>query len=261
MSSERLGGSLESSLVVKYEDPVAIATIAPTKKNQQWEWKALACDVEREGICDDTFAHTDETEEILNATVGPKIWESEGKIWRQMISRTRATRLDAVNLQHNLDALLKDRQALNHGLCPVRRQLYSHCFDEIIRQVTIDNPDRGLLLLRLRDEIQMTLGAYHTLYESAVAHGRHSADTGYYEKLELMSQIEELEGKTEVARQRVRELRLEVEHTRRRLKERREMDGKRFAEEVQFIKRANQQLKQETESLLDYGKRPSLMLQ
>ncbi|CAG7831710.1 unnamed protein product [Allacma fusca] len=261
MSVERLGGSLESSLLVKYEEPIVVATIAIPKKHQQLEWEETGTNADREAICEDTFAHTDETEEILNATVSPKIWEADGKIWRQTISRARGTRLDAVNLQHNLDEVLKDRQALNHGLCPVRRQLYSHCFDEIIRQVTIDNPDRGLLLLRLRDEIQMTLGAYHTLYESAVAHGRHSADTGYYERMELMSQIDQLESNTEITRQRVRELRLEVDHTRRRLREKREMDGKRFAEEVQFIKRANQQLKQETESLIDYAKRPSLIMQ
>ena len=43
--------------------------------------------------------------------------------------------------------------------------LYSQCFDEVIRQVTIECPERGLLLLRVRDEIRMTIAAYQTLYE------------------------------------------------------------------------------------------------
>ncbi len=38
--------------------------------------------------------------------------------------------------------------------------------DELIRQVTIESPERGLLLLRVRDEIRMTLDAYKTLYDS-----------------------------------------------------------------------------------------------
>ena len=38
--------------------------------------------------------------------------------------------------------------------------------DELIRQVTINCAERGLLLLRVRDEIRMTIAAYQTLYES-----------------------------------------------------------------------------------------------
>lgn len=47
--------------------------------------------------------------------------------------------------------------------------------DELIRQVTINCAERGLLLLRVRDEIQMTIAAYQTLYESSVAFGMRKA--------------------------------------------------------------------------------------
>ena len=43
---------------------------------------------------------------------------------------------------------LQQRQARETGICPVRRELYSQCFDELIRQVTINCAERGLLLLR-----------------------------------------------------------------------------------------------------------------
>jgi hypothetical protein len=43
--------------------------------------------------------------------------------------------------------------------------------DEIIRQVTINCTERGLLLLRVRDEINMRDEAYETLYCSSVAFG------------------------------------------------------------------------------------------
>ena len=52
------------------------------------------------------------------------------------------------------------------------------CFDsadELIRQVTINCAERGLLLLRVRDEIRMTIAAYQTLYESSVAFGMRKA--------------------------------------------------------------------------------------
>lgn len=41
--------------------------------------------------------------------------------------------------------------------------------------MTISCAERGLLLLRVRDEIRMTIAAYQTLYESSVAFGMRKA--------------------------------------------------------------------------------------
>ena len=76
-----------------------------------------------------------------------------------------------INLQEQLDQRLLQRQARETGICPVREELYAQCFDELIRQVTINCAERGLLLLRVRDEIRMTIAAYQTLYESSIAFG------------------------------------------------------------------------------------------
>jgi len=43
-------------------------------------------------------------------------------------------------------------EAKTQGICPVREYLFSQVFDEIIRQVTVDCTERGLMLLRVRDE-------------------------------------------------------------------------------------------------------------
>jgi len=47
--------------------------------------------------------------------------------------------------------------------------------DELIRQITINCGERGLLLLRVRDDIRMTIAAYQTLYESSIAFGMRKA--------------------------------------------------------------------------------------
>lgn len=61
-------------------------------------------------------------------------------------------------------------------LCLRPKQQYKVFFtDELIRQVTINCAERGLLLLRVRDEIRMTIAAYQTLYESSVAFGMRKA--------------------------------------------------------------------------------------
>ena len=101
-----------------------------------------------------------QTEDILNSILPPREWTEDGQLWVQYVSSTPATRLDVINLQEQLDQRLLQRQARETGICPVREELYAQCFDELIRQVTINCAERGLLLLRVRDEIRMTIAAY-----------------------------------------------------------------------------------------------------
>merc|ERR1719502_1174986 len=97
-----------------------------------------------------------QTEDILNSILPPREWTQEDQLWVQYVSSTPATRADVINLQECLDKWLQQRQARETGICPIREELYSQCFDELIRQVTIICAERGLLLLRVRDEIRMT---------------------------------------------------------------------------------------------------------
>ena len=89
----------------------------------------------------------------------------------QYVSHQNASREDVSKLKEVLDERLKERQARDSGICPIREELFSQCYDEIIRQVTIDCPERGLLLMRVRDELKMTIAAYQTLYQSSVTFG------------------------------------------------------------------------------------------
>jgi dynein light intermediate chain, axonemal len=59
----------------------------------------------------------------------------DDQLWVQYVSSTPATRPDVVNLQKNLDKALQSRQARETGICPIREELYSQCFDELIREV------------------------------------------------------------------------------------------------------------------------------
>lgn len=66
--------------------------------------------------------------------------------------------------------------------------------DELIRQVTVNCAERGLLLLQVRDEICMTIAAYHTLYESSIAFGMRKALQGEHGKLDLENKVDCLKG-------------------------------------------------------------------
>ena len=70
-----------------------------------------------------------------------------------------------------MDDMIESRGAQVEGLCPIREDIYSEAFQEIVRQVTLTCKERGLLLARVREELDATKKAYKTVYESAVKYG------------------------------------------------------------------------------------------
>merc|ERR1712066_1058189 len=142
----------------------------------------------------------------------------------QYVSNQPATRLDVIRLQEALDQRLMERQARETGICPVREELYSQTFDELIRQVTINCPERGLLLLRVRDEIKMTLGAYQTLYASSVVFGTRKQLQSEQGRSEMDQAIAELEQKKASLSANVIELKNQGEAVERREAEKRAIE-------------------------------------
>ncbi|XP_072911574.1 axonemal dynein light intermediate polypeptide 1-like [Hemitrygon akajei] len=189
---------------------------------------------------------------ILNAILPPREWLENGQMWIQQISSVPAIRTDVINLQNSLDRKLQQRQARETGICPIRRELYAQCFDELIRQVTINCPERGLLLLRVRNEILMTLAAYETLYESSVAFGLRKALQGDLEKMSLRQQIEELKQEIATLQNELSEMKDKYNVAEKRFTERKELDDKKHSEEIVNLRKINQQLKLQLEGVITY---------
>ncbi|XP_018329740.1 33 kDa inner dynein arm light chain, axonemal [Agrilus planipennis] len=223
-------------LVTKQDEKAPLA--GADKKSPRPKTAPLTADAKRE------------TEEVLNSILPPREWEEEGQLWRQRVSTTPATRLDVVNLQESLDMKLLQRQARETGICPIRRELYAQCFDELIRQVTVNCTERGLLLLRIRDEMKMTVEAYQSLYTSSVAFGMRKALQSEQGKYDLQEDIEKLkEEKLELEHQ-LAELKQKSEQNERRAAEIREAEERKHNEEVTFLKKTNQQLKIQLEGII-----------
>eukprot|EP00300_Choanocystis_sp_HF-7_P014709 c18788_g1_i1.p1 GENE.c18788_g1_i1~~c18788_g1_i1.p1 ORF type:complete len:237 (+),score=65.57 c18788_g1_i1:90-800(+) len=190
------------------------------------------------------------TDDVLNAILPPTTFEDEGQLWVQAVSSTPATRLDVLQLQEQLELKLQQRKARESGLDPGRRELYDQVFDELIRQVTINTAERGTLLLRVRDEIRLTMQAYQTLYESSVAFGMRKALQAEQGKSEMQSTIVHLEEENRELQRTVLELKSKMEAIEKRESDRRALDEKKHAEEVAFLKRTNAQLKSQLETIL-----------
>jgi dynein light intermediate chain len=111
------------------------------------------------------------TIDFLDTLLPPRTFFQDQMEFRQHASLMMTTRSDVVKLQEQLDQWFKDRKARDKGICPIRHALYEDCTNEIIREVALELHERGALLRDLRDEINLTIDAYRSLYESAVSNG------------------------------------------------------------------------------------------
>lgn len=191
-----------------------------------------------------------ETEEILNSILPPRVWEEDGQLWTQTVSSTPATRQDVINLQELLDSRLEQSQARETGICPVRRELYKQCFDELIREVTINCSERGLLLLRVRDEIAMSMEAHETLYCSSVSFGMRKALQAQQGKEQLQERVLKLESEKEELEGMITDMKIKADQAERRNEELRASEEKKHAEEIAFLKKTNTQLKSQLEGII-----------
>jgi len=190
------------------------------------------------------------TEDILNSILPPREWTEDGQLWVQYVSSTPATRSDVTALQEHLDQKLQQRQARETGIDPIREELYAQCFDELIRQVTINCAERGLLLLRVRDEIRMTIACYQTLYESSIAFGMRKALQSEQSKVEMQAKIKLLETDVRDLEKSTDEMAEKCTALNQRESERQAEEAAKHKEEVDFHKKHNANLKKELEQLL-----------
>jgi len=182
-----------------------------------------------------------------------KHWEytrDKQQLFIESVLSTPATKADVIMLQQELDKRLTNRQARETGICPIREELYAQCFDELIRQITINCSHRGLLLVRVRDEMRMTIQAYQTLYESALAYGMRKALQGELKKMKMTNDIKTLESNCIELEKTVHSLDEDINRIQEQDKVQQEKDMKAHMDEVNTIKKKNQRLKEELEKRL-----------
>ncbi|XP_049590858.1 axonemal dynein light intermediate polypeptide 1-like [Syngnathus scovelli] len=189
-------------------------------------------------------------ENLLNLMFPPRRWEEANKEWVQRVCSEPSTRVDVVNLEEELDKKLLQTRAMETGICPLRRQLYTECFDELIRQVVLICAERGLLLLRVRDEIKMTIAAYQTFYESSMVFGVRKALHDEQDKVALKDKISDLENLKEELIEKLNHQKKKCVEVKKMAAEKQEAQEKKCTEEIQSLRKNNQQMKVQLEGLL-----------
>lgn len=187
-----------------------------------------------------------QVQDVLNSLLPPREFKDSttGIQYIQKVSPVPASRHDVVKLQVALDERLQARQARENGICPVREELYAQCFDELIRQVTLNSQERGLLLLRVRDEVRMTIAAYQTLYEASITFGMRKALQSEHGTSALQDEIKRLQAEKERLTGVLNDQKGLLDAHEKRIKEEQELETKKFAEEKEFLKFQQQHLEQ-----------------
>jgi len=192
----------------------------------------------------------DEMQNVLDSILPPKELKKEGRVWRTPVSNMPATRQEIMNLQDRLDMYLKQGRVRETGICPLRHKLYSELFDELIRQSTIACIERGLLLVRIRNEINMTIKEYENLFASSSACAIRKALLAETTKVDMESKIESTLNRIEKKKSCLEKLQRIYDGVDRKNIIRFEAIRAKHARQVATLKENNQSLKAKLESII-----------
>lgn len=113
--------------LVKYDTPILVSKVFGKKK------PASGSSAKTSASSGSELDNSNKAEDYLNSILPPYEYSDAGQLWVQYVSPIPATRLDVIILQEELDKKLQERQARETGICPIREELYSQTFDELIR--------------------------------------------------------------------------------------------------------------------------------
>ena len=239
------------SSLVKYDTPFLVSSTISNKKtledleeNEENAQLFLRNIINRGG----TGEREDEirdysVKDALNKILPPKKITENEQIWVQYASCTPVTKAEVVTLQEGLDRKLQTQQARETGICPIREQLYNECFDELIRQVTINCLERGILMMLVKTEYENQIKTYQNLYQSSIAYGIRSYLIIEEEKKrmndeneQMEEECDELSSDIEALKKEIEELKIKDEEQRQELNEKHRQFLSLNTESIELLK-------------------------
>jgi len=211
-----------SSSLIRFETPFLVSATVSNKKllaeldgNNETSELFLKDIINKFSINSTDYSLKD----TLNKILPPKKVKTGEQMWVQYVSCTPVTKAEVINLYDGLMLHLKNDKIYDSGLCPIREKLYDETFQELIRQITINCLERGILLMRVKNESDLTINTYKILYESCLAYGIRMFLTTEKDKKTYSEKIRKLEDECE-------ELSKNIEEMEKKLKEKKEEDEK-----------------------------------
>ncbi|KAF5223103.1 putative Axonemal inner arm dynein light chain [Trypanosoma cruzi] len=191
-----------------------------------------------------------DVERVLYTLLPPKrtVCKETRNTILQCVSTEPSSRVEVADLHERLTERLRQRRARESGICPIRREVYAEVFDELIRQITLEEPTRGILLLRIRDELYQTLAAHSSLAERAMYFASKQREEAGEGMDELKRRIHELEEKRLELIVRKKAVQVREEQILRAIEQENNTRSKLRQDELGYYRRANRQLTQRIKS-------------
>lgn len=127
-------------------------------------------------------------------------------------------------------------------------------FDELIRQLTIHCAERGLLLLRVRNEVQTTISALQSIYASGVVFGLQKSLAHEADRNHQTNRVAELEAEIANLEKRIKIEVLNCKALEEKEANRLAAATRRAEEDVNFLRKGHEQLKNQLEDVLNQFK-------
>ena len=205
--------------LVKYDTPYLVSTTINNKKAQEEialneeKTNSLIRNIfNRDSKSSTSNEFTDySVKDALNLILPPKKIITNEQLWVQYVSCTPVTKAEVQNLKEGLDKRIKVLEAKETGVCTIREQLYSECFDERIRQVTINCLERGILMMLVKTEYENQIKTYQNLYQSSIAYGIRSYLIVEEEKRKMNDENDQMEEECETLSSDIEALKKEIE--------------------------------------------------
>lgn len=126
--------------------------------------------------------------------------------WVQFVSKAQSSREELEELNAKVESQLGHRQARLTGLCEVRADIYDELFTEILRQVLINMPERGILLSKVQNEAKMKLEAYEMLVSRSFSYGVEKLVEASHGLQDLKDEVKQLEDKDKSLETSIKEI-------------------------------------------------------
>ncbi|CAL8086100.1 unnamed protein product [Calicophoron daubneyi] len=173
----------------------------------------------------------------------PIHYKEMGTKWVKHVSAKQATPVEMKHLEQEVDRILKNRCGRKVPLCVIRQDVLEDLVQELLRQITIDCPEQGVLFKRILDHFNAEFNAYETLLRFSESFVGRKRITWKHWKDERTKKISELEEAKRILEYQTAELKHKVDQIEKRNQE---MKSKRDAarmEEVKYYKKRGEHLK------------------
>ncbi|CAL6044049.1 Axonemal_dynein light chain [Hexamita inflata] len=170
-------------------------------------------------------------------------------------------RSEIQNLKREFEYQLNSRSAFQYGLCPVRSEIHRELFDELVREVYLDQAETGAVLARVRDEAHMTVCNYQTLYETTLDQVQNMIGTAEENIVEMRQKMDSLIDENRELKHELMLANAQLEQMDLNSKYLQQVAEKRITEDKQYLNKQIEQLQHSVEALRQHFKENPEILQ